>query len=332
MKGFVYATLFTFGVLVLYLSIAYIITDLSGGGGRGSGPTEGRSVEVGEAVFWGKGKCHTCHSLGDQGSAVRAPNLGVSSDFDLPIATRATERAKELSEKIGKPMTATDYLIQSHLDPSAYVVDGFKDEMPTVWKPPIALNLDEIVSVDLYMQSQGGEPSEEVLKASPLYAELQKKTATAAEATTVAFKPYLEGDPEKGQQMFFDLKGKVACAKCHAVGEEGGDIGPELTTVSGTRDLPYIIESILQPSAVIVSGYEPYLVITIDEDYLTGIKKEETEDSITLLMDDGELLEIYQDEIEELVPQETSIMPANFREILTVDELHHLIAYLQTLQ
>ena len=331
MKGFVNATFFTVAVLGIYIYIAAVITDISGGIKRG-GDTMGRSPEVGETIFWGKGKCHTCHSLGGQGSAVRAPNLGVSSDFPLPIAIRATERAKEISEKTGKPMTATDYIIQSHLDPSAYVVDGFKDEMPIVWKPPIVLKLDEIFSVDLYLQSQGGEPNPEALMASPLYAELQKKTATAAEATTVAFRPYLEGDPEKGREMFFDLDGKVACAKCHTVGDQGGTVGPELTNVSGTRELPYIIESILEPSAVIVSGFEPYLVITIDQDYLTGIKKEETEESITLLTDEGELIEIFQDEIEEIVPQETSMMPANFRELLTVEELHHLIAFLQTLQ
>jgi putative heme-binding domain-containing protein len=331
MKGFLNATFFTFGVLAVYIYIAAVITDISGGAKRGA-DLEGVSPEVGEAIFWGKGKCHTCHSLGDQGSAVRAPNLGASSEFPLPIATRAAERAKEFSDKTGKPITANDYLIQSHLDPSAYVVSGYKDEMPAVWKPPIALNLDEILSVDLYLQTQGGEANQEALMASPFFADLKSKTATAAKATTVAFKPYLEGDPEIGRAMFFDLEGKAACAKCHTVGEEGGKVGPALTNVSGTRDLPYIIESILLPSAVIVSGFEPYLVITIDDEYITGIKKEETDESITLLTDDGELLEIFNDEIEELVPQETSVMPANFRELLTVDELHHLIAYLQTLQ
>jgi putative heme-binding domain-containing protein len=332
MKGFVNATFFTVAVLGIYIYIAAEITRISGGAKRG-GDTIGRSPEVGETIFWGKGKCHTCHSLGDEGSAVRAPNLGAhGNEFPLPIATRAAERAKEISEKTGKPMTAADYIIDSHLNPSAYVVDGYKDEMPTVWKPPIALNLDEIFSVDLYLQSQGGEPNPEALTASPLYAELQKKTATAAEATTVAFRPYLEGDPEKGREMFFDLEGKAACAKCHAVGDQGGTVGPELTHVSGTRELPYIIESILEPSAIIVSGFEPYLVITIDQDYLTGIKKEETEESITLLTDEGELLEIFRDEIEEIVPQETSVMPANFSELLSVKELHNLIAFLQTLQ
>ena len=330
MKGFVNATFFTVAVLGIYIYIAAVITEISGG--AKTGIVTGVSAEAGESLFWGKGKCHTCHSLGDQGSAVRAPNLGVSSDFSLPIATRAEERAKEISQKTGEEITAADYLIQSHLNPSAYVVNGFKDEMPTVWKPPIALSVDEILAVDLYLQSQGGEPNPEALTASPFFAELKKNAATASKATTVAFRPYLEGDPEKGHDLFFDLGGKAACAKCHTVGDQGETVGPELTNISGTRELPYIIESILKPSAVIVSGFEPYLIITIDQDYITGIKKGETEDSITLLTDDGELLELFQDEIEEIIPQETSIMPANFRELLTVDELHHLIAFLQTLQ
>ena len=330
MKGFVNAVIFTFLVLGTYLIIAWKITEISGGSKKGV--VTGVSAEAGESIFWGKGKCHTCHSLGDEGSAVRAPNLGVSGKFSEPIALRAATRAKEMSEKTGQPMTAIDYLVQSHYDPSAYVVDGFKDEMPTVWKPPISLSVDEIMAVDLYLQSQGGEPDIQAITASPIFAELKKKARKATAVAAVPFKPYLEGDPERGRELFFDLDGKVACAKCHTVGDQGGDVGPELTTVAGTRELIYIIESILDPSAVIVSGFEPYLIITVDEEYITGIKKEETEESITLLTDDGELLEIFQDEIEDLVPQKTSIMPANFKELLTVDELHHLIAYLQTLE
>ena len=229
-------------------------------------------------------------------------------------------------------MTAADYIVQSHLEPGAYVVNGFKNEMPVIWKPPIALKPNEILAVDLFLQSQGGEPDPNALTSSRFFAELRKKAGSAAAAAPVAFKPYLEGDPDKGREMFFDVQGKVACAKCHTVGDQGGKVGPVLTNVAGTRELPYIIESILEPSAVIVSGFEPYLIITVDEEYITGIKKDEDDESITLRTDDGELLTIAKDEIEKIAPQKTSIMPGNFRELLSVEELHNIVAFLQTLQ
>ena len=332
MKSFIYAVGFTLTVCLVYIMIAAIITDISGGS-KSAATAVGVSAEAGEAIFWGKGKCHTCHSLGEKGSAIRAPNLGVSGDrFPLPMGLRAQERAKEISQKTGKPMTAADYFVQTHLEPSAYVVEGYKDEMPPVWKPPIALKTDEILAVDLYLMSQGGDPDVNALMSSPYFAELKKKAESAAAATPVAFKPYLPGDPERGRELFFDTEGKAACAKCHTVGDKGGKIGPELTNVAGTRELPYIIESILDPSAVIVSGFEPYLIVTNDEEFITGIKKAEDEKGFTLMTPEGEMITVPKSNIQNAVPQKTSLMPGNFRELLTIEEFHDLVAYLQTLQ
>lgn len=332
MKSFINAAVFTVAVCLVYIYIAAVITDISGGA-KSAATAAGVSPEAGEAIFWGKGKCHTCHSLGDQGSAIRAPNLGVDGDrFPLPMGLRAIERAKEMSQKTGKPITAADYLAQSHLDPGAYVVEGYKNEMPVVWKPPIALKPDEVLAVDLYLMSQGAEPDANALMSSAYFVELKKKAQSAATATPVAFKSYLPGDPEKGKQMFFEVKGKAACSKCHMVGDKGSKVGPELTHVAGTRELLYIIESILDPSAVIVSGFEPYLIVTNDEEFITGIKKSEDDASVILMSGEGSLTKVPKNNIQKMVPQKTSTMPGNFRELLTVEEFHDLIAFLQTLQ
>ena len=48
-------------VLGLYLWIGYAITDLSGGEKKAGGAVE-ISPEGGEAIYWGKGRCFTCHS------------------------------------------------------------------------------------------------------------------------------------------------------------------------------------------------------------------------------------------------------------------------------
>ncbi|MEW6324656.1 MAG: hypothetical protein AB1515_04650, partial [Nitrospirota bacterium] len=116
MKSFAYAALFTLGVCLAYILVAAEITAISGGG-KSATTASGISAEAGETIFWGKGKCHTCHSLGDRGSAIRGPNLGAhGAEFPLPIGLRAEERAKELSAKLGKPVTAADYLVSTHYD------------------------------------------------------------------------------------------------------------------------------------------------------------------------------------------------------------------------
>lgn len=332
MNAFVKAAIFAVAVCAIYIYIGEVITEISGGA-KSAVTAKGINPEAGEGIFWGRGKCHTCHSIGDRGSAIRGPNLGVhGTDFTEPIGVRAEERAKELGQKLGKPLTAADYLVSSHFDPGLYVVNGYKNEMPTVWKPPIGLSVDDILAVDLYLQSQGGEPNQEALMKSPYFAQLKAAAGSQSAATAVAFKPYLPGDPERGKEIFFDPNSKTPCAKCHTVGDKGGHVGPELTNIAGTRDIHYIIESILEPSAVIASGYEAYLVMTNDGEVIGGVKKGEDDTSITLADNSGKLHKISKDNIARMKQQKKSIMPDNFRDLLSVEDFHDVLAYLETLQ
>ena len=65
-----------------------------------------------------------------------------------------------------------------------------------------------------------------------------------------------QGSASHGRRLFADLKG-LACVKCHAVGKEGGTVGPELTTVGAKYPRDELIASVLYPSAKISSGFEP---------------------------------------------------------------------------
>src|SRR3972149_2480664 len=130
-------------LVTLFLWVGSAITKMTGGEKKGGGVVE-ITPEGGESIFWGKGRCYTCHSIGDRGSAVRCPNLSLWGDkFPLPIGQRAAERAKEREKATGLPYTANDYLIESLANPSAYLVEGFKNEMAVVYAPPISLTLNE---------------------------------------------------------------------------------------------------------------------------------------------------------------------------------------------
>ncbi|MFQ5889371.1 MAG: hypothetical protein ACE5JR_04885 [Gemmatimonadota bacterium] len=316
---------FTVALIGLFVLAGEVVTRASGGASVAA-IGEGVSVENGEQIFWGPGKCHTCHSIGTRGSSVRCPNLGESADGPV-IAMRAVERARERGAELGEELSATEYLVESIASPSAHVVEGYKDEMPKVYEPPISLGPDEISSVILYLQSLGGVPD-------PGAIELPEEIRLARQRRTLEqpWEPYLEGDSLRGREIFFDVGGPAPCAKCHRVGEEGGDVGPELTSVAGTRTRQFIVESILEPSREIASGYESELIQLTDGRLVDGLVRRESGDSLWLATSEGEEFAIALTDIARRRTQELSLMPDNFADVLTVSELHDVLAFLFTLQ
>lgn len=288
--------------------------------------TDGVTLENGEIVFWGPGKCHTCHAVGSRGTSVRGPNLGESAD-GADLAIRASERADERAAETGRGMSPTEYLVESLTDPGLHVVSGYKNEMPVIYQPPISLDPEQLASVVLYMQSIGGEPDAAAIDLPP---EVHATVRGDAEAT--AWEPYLDGDPEIGRDLFFDEAGAAACSRCHVVGDEGGRVGPDLTEVAGTRTGQFIVEALLEPSASIAGGYETLLVETTAGMILDGVLVRETPDSLWLADATGEEIGLARQEVARSREQETSLMPENLAELLSVRDLHHLLAYLRTLR
>lgn len=318
-------SLFVVGLVALFVWAGEILSRASGDSRR-MGPAEGVSVENGELIFWGPGKCHTCHAVGNRGRSVRGPDLGVSEDGESLMA-RAERRAAERSAALGREMSATDYLVESLVVPGAHVVEGFKDEMPEIHQPPIQLGPDELRSVILYLQGLGGEPDPAAID---IPVEVRRDRRAAAGAAQ--WQLYMEGDPARGRQLFFSEGGPVRCAGCHRVGEEGGEIGPELTAVAGTRTFRSIVESLLQPDASIPSGYETVLVETTDGRLIDGLVLRETADSLWLASALDEEYVVATADVARRQTQNTSLMPGDLAHRLTVRQFHDLLAYLRTLE
>jgi putative heme-binding domain-containing protein len=310
---------FSFLLIVLgtYLWIGYSITELTGGGSKSSAAVE-VTPEGGEAIYWGKGRCFTCHSVGGQGSAVRGPNHGQFGEkFPMSMGARAAERAKERSEKEGEKYTAVDYIVESLASPGAYVVKGYKNEMAVVYAPPISLSLKEIKAIVAYMTSLGGDLDMEAIdtKPSEITQRFYSKIAAAAEAGG--------GDPELGATVYEDN-----CVDCHTLNDEGGEVGPDLSGISA-KGLKYISEAILQPAKSITKGFETYVVINKEGRQTIGLKTRDEAAEVDITKANGDVVTIAKTDIKEIKIDDTkSIMPDDLSEAMTVKDYQDILSFL----
>jgi cytochrome c2 len=196
---------------------------------EGGNVTPEQLTSAGEKLFREKGQCTTCHAIGRPGG--RGPDLA-------GVGGRAATR---------KPgTTATAYLVESLVNPGAFVVEGFPNIMPKIDRPPIGLNRSELWAAVAYLESQGGSVT----------VKLEDIPATAGAQAAGGAAPTVElpGDPKAGQAVF---QGKGTCIACHKAGSLGASpIGPDLSNIGASQTLEYVMGKILDPkSKGVVSGF-----------------------------------------------------------------------------
>jgi quinoprotein glucose dehydrogenase len=105
------------------------------------------------------------------------------------------------------------------------------------------------------------------------------------------------GDARRGRRIFQE-KVSVSCVRCHKVFTQGGEVGPELTRIAVDKDRPYLLEALVDPNKVIAKGYESALLLDLDGNVFTGVVREETESTITLIDAEGKIMTFDKQEIE----------------------------------
>ena len=311
MRSFLNAVIFSLAVVGFFAYVCMYVTGLSGGGG-GGGAT-GVSPEAGEKIFWGDGQCHTCHSIGTSGSATRGPD-------QEGLASRAEERAKETGLSSG-----LEYMVESIVNPSSHIVEGYDDIMPKVYAPPIMLDREKILAVLSYLQTLGGEPDIDAVT------KFKDKIPEASKTKVVPWVPPIDVDPKEGELIFFDETRDVTCSKCHVMNGKGAKVGPDLTGIGAVQTPQYLIESVLKPSNVIVKGFETMYLMTNDGMAYNGLLVSQDEEEVVLMVDEDGVMEeyvFYPDEIAQMQKQDVSIMPGNLSEMLTTKEFYGIISFL----
>jgi hypothetical protein len=244
----------------------------------------------------GKGQCPLCHTFDPGDNIGRCPNLfGVEERshtrikedryLNEPVKIGETEPAAGVVK--GKPdqvdpayarggdptLIGEDYLRESLICPSCYVVEGYgkdgdtKSPMPAINKPPIGLSKVELNAVIAWLQSKD-TPGE--------FANVTVPLPTGEESAPAEAAPADEGDKPvfvTGEEPVDQMINTLGCPLCHTIpGVEGamGTLGPVLHEKTNapnrikdpnykgkaTNTKEYVKESILNPGAYVVFNEE----------------------------------------------------------------------------
>jgi putative heme-binding domain-containing protein len=101
--------------------------------------------------------------------------------------------------------------------------------------------------------------------------------------------------------------------------------------VGTSRTREFLLESVLAPNEVITAGYKTIMILTKDRKFITGIKVNEDESGFDIVDKEGKNRHIPREKVKKFKTQKISTMPGNFKDLLEVQEVADLLAYLGTL-
>jgi putative membrane-bound dehydrogenase-like protein len=129
-------------------------------------------------------------------------------------------------------------------------------------------------------------------------------------------------DLEFGRAVF-----AKTCQQCHTLYGVGGKVGPDITGAN-RADLNYLLENIFDPSAVIPKEYAATKLDLVDGRVVTGIVKEETKATLTVVTA-NEMLTVPTADVDRRSTSPLSMMPDDLTKQLTERDLRALVAYLR---
>ncbi|MEX0979092.1 MAG: hypothetical protein WDZ48_09585, partial [Pirellulales bacterium] len=254
-------------------------------------------------------------ALGDRLAAAEALGSFTLSTAQLPPATRLIERAS--------PMEIS-WLLRA-FEGHASAETG--QELLAALSKSQAL---ASIAPERLKETLNGYPPEVQAAAAELIRRAAPNDSQRAAKIDALVKAAASADPARGEETFFSQR--AACSACHRLANRGEKIGPELAKIGEIRGRRDLAEAILFPSASLARGFESFGVATKTGQVHTGLLSRETAAVIFLRTTDRAEIRIARDEIDQMVPNPTSIMPQGLDKTLSTAELADIVAYLESLK
>lgn len=134
------------------------------------------------------------------------------------------------------------------------------------------------------------------------------------------------GDAERGNYLFFNHNSQ--CMRCHKHGREGGVAGPPLTGIGKKKDRRYLLESLVQPQAVVAPGYGVVQITLEDGKVVAGTLVKESGEALLVRDGNDKELSVPRTKIQSQSPVVSAMPPV--AHLLTKRELRDLVEFLAT--
>jgi len=134
----------------------------------------------------------------------------------------------------------------------------------------------------------------------------------------------LVGNSQRGRAIFF---GKADCGSCHMVAGEGGFLGSDLSSFAQSLSPTAIRRTITNPTP---ARGRVALATTSDGQTFKGLVRNEDNFSVQLQSEDGSFHLLLKSELQKMEYQLQPLMPTNYAERLSRQELDDLVGYLQS--
>ena len=152
---------------------------------------------------------------------------------------------------------------------------------------------------------------------------------TAEEMTAMVDKVKKQGDPARGETIY--RRQQMLCMTCHAIGEAGGLIGPNLVSIGASAQVDYLIESLLEPSKKIKEGYHMVIVTTKDGQVVSGGLVQDGQSEVVIRDAANQTHRVAKDSIASKQMSPVSMMPPGLTASLREDEFIDLVRFLSEL-
>jgi cytochrome c oxidase cbb3-type subunit III len=136
-----------------------------------------------------------------------------------------------------------------------------------------------------------------------------------------------KGDPRRGAGLYRNS----GCVKCHSVGGDGGQMGPDLTSIGARRSLGQLERALRHPDEEVPLEYWSIRAKTKSGRSVSGIRLNEDTFSFQILDSNGKLQSVSKADLVEHQVIRNSPMPS-FESKLQKSQFDDLIAYLASLR
>ena len=135
------------------------------------------------------------------------------------------------------------------------------------------------------------------------------------------------GDPASGRRVFFSPS--AACGRCHRIEDNGGRLGPDLSTIARGADREKLMQSILHPSRDIAPQFVSHDVETKDGQTISGLlTAQDSDGTLTIVTSDGRAVRIPGAQIATHNQSQVSMMPEGLDRTMSVQDFRDLMAFL----